>query len=332
VLPFAGLLGFANSSILLLQGESVAIFYKREPSNKGVYDSFFVQHATGGSGAPLRVTGDATWPEVPFPRSGFVDLSKAGGIYTRNLITCAGIAYLYPASKETPSEFVAAALLHSNAGAVNTAFSPTKPADGLLEILNKAGADPSHAYAALSVADLSQKDCDQWLRHLKAEGLDDNRIVFYLAGQQSAHGNIGHGDGSFGVRKDGAMGMSIIASARPARATPTPKKHGCCYLTTATCEALGMDDNCRELTELRWFRDNILTRSEEGRAGVELYYRTAPAIVEAIARRVDAKSVYVDLYAKVIRPSAEAVIAGNYDEAYRLFRNMVFSYRERFTI
>lgn len=309
----------------------MAIFYKRERAGAAVYDSFFVQRAAEGSGGPLRVRGDATWQEVPYPKSGFADLSVAGGIYTRCLITCAGIAYLYPASKETPSEFIAAALLHANAGALDTAFSPTKPADGLLQILQKAGADPADAYAALSVADLEPEDCAQWLRHLKEEGLDDNRVVVYLAGEQTTGGNIGHGDSMFGVRRDGAMGMSIIASAKPPTATPTRKKHGCCYLTTATCEALGMDDNCRELTELRWFRDNILPRSEEGRAGIDLYYRTAPAIVEAIAQRPDAPTIYIDLYAKVIRPAADAVSTRNYEAAYLLFRDMVFSYRERFT-
>lgn len=51
-----------------------------------------------------------------------------------------------------------------------------------------------------------------------------------------------------------------------------------CYLTTACMKHLqkDFDDNCEELTILRWFRDNFVSNDD-----VAHYYAVAPVIVEA---------------------------------------------------
>ena len=50
------------------------------------------------------------------------------------------------------------------------------------------------------------------------------------------------------------------------------------------------DDDCYELTVLRWFRDNFVSKED-----IEHYYETAPVIVEAINRE-EKKILYMTIY------------------------------------
>lgn len=40
---------------------------------------------------------------------------------------------------------------------------------------------------------------------------------------------------------------------------------GGCFLTSACVKSKGLPDNCYELTRLRWFRDNILAKTDRAR-------------------------------------------------------------------
>lgn len=63
-----------------------------------------------------------------------------------------------------------------------------------------------------------------------------------------------------------------------------------CFITTALCEMRGLPDDCRELTVLRGYRDDILLGTPEGRLLVEDYYRIAPGLVPLVREpRVAAK-------------------------------------------
>lgn len=55
-----------------------------------------------------------------------------------------------------------------------------------------------------------------------------------------------------------------------------------CFITTAVCENSGKADNCYELTAFRRFRDEELSKTADGRALIEEYYRVAPAIVSCM--------------------------------------------------
>ncbi len=50
-----------------------------------------------------------------------------------------------------------------------------------------------------------------------------------------------------------------------------------CFLTTATCGAFGLPEDCFELRALRRFRDRYMTRKPPGRAGIADYCAKAPA-------------------------------------------------------
>ena len=54
---------------------------------------------------------------------------------------------------------------------------------------------------------------------------------------------------------------------------------GSCYLTSACMKYFQekFDDNCYELTVLRWFRDNFVSKED-----IKHYYEVAPIIVENI--------------------------------------------------
>lgn len=119
----------------------------------------------------------------------------------------------------------------------------------------------------------------------------------------------------------------IVISRKLRKAGPGTGKDeggcGCCFITTAVCQSLGLPEDCPELTILRRFRDEILLDTAEGRREVMEYYALAPAIVAAIARRSDAAIVYAGLHADYIRPSVEAISLKRYDEARALFRQLV---------
>lgn len=103
-----------------------------------------------------------------------------------------------------------------------------------------------------------------------------------------------------------------------------------CYITTATCETLGRPDDCLELTTLRFFRDEILMATPQGRRDVEEYHRTADRIVEKINYESDAYRIYQEIYQKSIEPAVRAIQKREYNEAYILYREMVMELKSRF--
>jgi hypothetical protein len=82
-----------------------------------------------------------------------------------------------------------------------------------------------------------------------------------------------------------------------------------CFLTSACCGAVGLPDDCAELTILRRFRDRVMMATPDGREAVARYYRLAPAILAEIARRGDAGALR-RLYFTDILPSVVAARLG----------------------
>ena len=83
----------------------------------------------------------------------------------------------------------------------------------------------------------------------------------------------------------------------------TSSGSGGCYLTSACMKYFQekFDDNCYELTVLRWFRDNFVSKED-----IEHYYEVAPIIVEAINKEDPPKMILLgegaaDLGIKILR-------------------------------
>lgn len=55
-----------------------------------------------------------------------------------------------------------------------------------------------------------------------------------------------------------------------------------CFITTACIESRGLPVDCYELETLRKFRDNWVSKHENGPAEIGIYYEIAPKIVEKL--------------------------------------------------
>jgi hypothetical protein len=95
-----------------------------------------------------------------------------------------------------------------------------------------------------------------------------------------------------------------------------------CFITTACCEVLGLDDDCFELRTLRRYRDDVLADEPGGAADITAYYELAPLILARLpkeARKARLRAVY----ARYILPAALAAHLGLNALAYRLYRLML---------
>ncbi|MFB9151278.1 CFI-box-CTERM domain-containing protein [Roseovarius ramblicola] len=98
-----------------------------------------------------------------------------------------------------------------------------------------------------------------------------------------------------------------------------------CFLTTATAGAVGLPDDCWELSTLRAFRDGWLARHPGGAALTAHYYRLAPMMVHRIERRADARAVWLRAWAFGVLPAALAARLGLNRLALRAYRRLVRS-------
>lgn len=95
-----------------------------------------------------------------------------------------------------------------------------------------------------------------------------------------------------------------------------------CFITTACCETLGLDDNCFELRTLRRYRDVVLAKRPGGADEIAAYYALAPLILARLPQ--DARDQRLrHVYARYILPAALAARLGLNALAYRLYVRML---------
>jgi hypothetical protein len=97
---------------------------------------------------------------------------------------------------------------------------------------------------------------------------------------------------------------------------------GGCFITTACCETLGLDDDCFELAVLRRYRDQVLAKRPGGKADIARYYELAPLILTRIPERTRRARLLL-LYARFILPASLTAHLGLNALAYRLYRQML---------
>ena len=100
-----------------------------------------------------------------------------------------------------------------------------------------------------------------------------------------------------------------------------------CYLTSACMKYFQekFDDNCYELTILRWFRDNFVSKED-----IEHYYEVAPLIVETINKEEKSGIIYDYIYDNIVNYCVEQIEQGNYEAAYNRYKNSVLVLEEQF--
>ena len=85
------------------------------------------------------------------------------------------------------------------------------------------------------------------------------------------------------------------------------------------------DDDCYELTVLRLFRDNFVSKED-----IEHYYETAPVIVEAINREEKKDIIYDYIYDNIVNYCVTQIENKNYEEAHRRYKSSILCFEERF--
>lgn len=95
-----------------------------------------------------------------------------------------------------------------------------------------------------------------------------------------------------------------------------------CFLTTACCELIGLDDDCFELRALRAFRDTALPVLPGGARDIALYYGAAPLILDAM-RRTGSERMLLRYYASHILPCAVLATLGFNSATQRHYRDLM---------
>lgn len=95
-----------------------------------------------------------------------------------------------------------------------------------------------------------------------------------------------------------------------------------CYVTSACVEAMGLPDDCEELTTLRKLRDEWLKEQPGGKEKTKEYYRVAPGIVQAIEAKEDRKQVFQSIYDEMVCPCVKAIQEGKFQEACDLYERI----------
>ncbi len=108
----------------------------------------------------------------------------------------------------------------------------------------------------------------------------------------------------------------------------TPPPQGC-FLTSACCEILGLDDDCFELAALRHYRDHALATMPGGPAAIATYYLVAPMVLERLPRQHRTRRL-LSLYARFILPCAVVARLGFNRLAYRLYASMMHGLAREF--
>ncbi|MBV5327502.1 MAG: 50S ribosome-binding GTPase [Chlorobium sp.] len=93
-----------------------------------------------------------------------------------------------------------------------------------------------------------------------------------------------------------------------------PLSRAGCFITTATCMALGKDDNCSELNAFRMFRDQWLLRQQGGSDLVAEYYSIAPKILKGILSLKNDK-ILLDVWDRHLCPCLSLISEMRFQEA-----------------
>ncbi len=76
---------------------------------------------------------------------------------------------------------------------------------------------------------------------------------------------------------------------------------------------------------LRWFRDNFVSQDD-----IDHYYDIAPHIVKAINSDEHFEIIYDYIYDTIVDYCVEQIVNGNYEEAYKRYKNSILELEGKF--
>jgi hypothetical protein len=132
--------------------------------------------------------------------------------------------------------------------------------------------------------------------------------------------------GQAAVQAESNVAQASIASSR-ASAAQASSSGGFCFITTATCEVAGEDDNGPTLTTLRGFRDRFMLSTPAGRRLVEGYYHLAPRMLVKLRARSDWREMLERIFTVYIVPARDYIKAGDDTRAFVVYVKMLADMR-----
>lgn len=175
----------------------------------------------------------------------------------------------------------------------------------------------------------------------RSDGIMYNIDVNYIREGDDSNGEIMLNiDGNYirtGASKDGAIVYIIDGnyirygdySDRRIAYNMTESSLGSgCFITTACIESRGLPVDCYELETLRKFRDNWVSKHENGPAEIGIYYEIAPKIVEKLDCLPNSKEIYEKIYQEVVLKCVRFIEEGKEEDAYLLYKNASFDLKK----
>lgn len=105
---------------------------------------------------------------------------------------------------------------------------------------------------------------------------------------------------------------------------------GGCYLTTACMveKNPNFDDNCYELTILRNFRDDYMTKYHQ--EDILYYYKVAPRILESIDKLSSRKKIIQNMYNELIIKVISYIERSEFEKAYSYYKEYTSNLEEKY--
>lgn len=91
-------------------------------------------------------------------------------------------------------------------------------------------------------------------------------------------------------------------------------------------------DDCYELQQFRNFRDNWLSKQEDGQELINRYYFLAPRIVKLIDSSNEKQQVYNEIKKEYIEPCLKYLEKNEYDLCKKRYVQMVSALAERYIL
>ncbi|MBE5853371.1 MAG: hypothetical protein E7299_10565 [Lachnospiraceae bacterium] len=107
-------------------------------------------------------------------------------------------------------------------------------------------------------------------------------------------------------------------------------KRKLCYVTTAVCRNLHLEENCEALRLIKEFRDGYLASTKDGGAMIDAYYDIAPTLVKRIEKDASAEEKYVWLWNQYIQPCVEFIKAGENEACCEKYCEMVNALKDEY--
>lgn len=171
----------------------------------------------------------------------------------------------------------------------------------------------------------------------------DNPTIIYTRHEVSGRVNqyVDNGDGGHGhfswkneddYENDGEDNNTTDYSRPESNSHENPsqsevEERSGCYLTSACIAHYkdSFDDNCYELSILRWFRDKFVSKKD-----VQHYYKVAPKIVQNIEKEQNSELIFNKIYLHIVVPCVRSIEDGEFISAYDRYKKTILAFENKY--